>query len=73
MFSEKIQNYKINRYPKDYDVLNAPHGNTLDEAQAYCMENNYSGVVYKDGKYEVRIGRYLIYDNMQECEVWVFL
>jgi len=73
MFSEKIQNYKINRYPKDYDPINPPHGNTLEEAQAYCMENNYSGVVYKEGKYEVRTGRYLIYDNNQECEVWVFL
>ena len=73
MFSEKIQNYKINRYPKDYDSGNPPHGNTLEEAQAYCMKNNYTGVVYKDGKYEVRTGIYLIYDNTQECEVWVFL
>lgn len=73
MFSEKISNYVINRYPENYDPSNPPHENTLEDAQKYCIDNNLSGVTYKDGKYEVRAGKYLRYDDSKTYISWIFL
>lgn len=73
MFSEKIKNYVIKRCPPNYNVQSLPHENNLESAQRYCIKNNFSGVVYTKGTYEVRCGNFLFYDDEQECCSWIFL
>jgi FkbM family methyltransferase len=58
-FTEKICGYYISNYPHNYDINNLPHGNTLEEAQEYCKINNYNGITYQYGRYEVRVGKYI--------------
>ena len=70
-FTGEIKNYYIEDYPINYDVTNLPHTNTLEDAQKYCREHNYSGVTYQNGKYEVRDGKYIKYDNTVKS--WVYL
>lgn len=71
IFSNPIISYYIGSYPRGYDPLNLPHGNTLEEAQKYCIENKHSGVTYKNDRYEVRCGKYLEYHKSQKLISWL--
>jgi len=56
-FSEEFKGYYIKFYPENYDPNNLPHENTLEGAQKYCKEHNYTGITYQYGRYEVRTGK----------------
>jgi hypothetical protein len=58
-FSNEIQGYYLAGYPESYRASDPPHGNTLEQAKAYCKLLNKGGVTYQYGRYEVREGRYL--------------
>lgn len=73
-FMDGIKNYYIHDYPLGYNNYNPPHENTLDSAKKYCMENNYSGVTYQNGRYEIRNGKYMSYnDEYKDLTSWVYL
>jgi hypothetical protein len=58
-FTSAIQGYYLEGYPDSYRPSEPPHGNTLEQAKAYCKLLNKGGVTYQYGRYEVRDGRYL--------------
>jgi hypothetical protein len=72
-FTNSISNYYIINYPPNYDVNNLPHENTLEDAQKYCIENNYSGVTFQNGRYEVRKGPYLYYFKDNSVISWIYV
>ena len=67
----KIENYTLTTYPDKYDPKNLPHKNTFKDAKQYCIENNCSGITYKNGLYEVKNGKYIEYDN--NSKLWIFI
>ena len=65
--------YYLLGYPKNYDVNNAPHENTLKSAQDYCKKNMFGGVTFQYNRYEVREGRYLRFDERDvDVMSWVY-
>jgi hypothetical protein len=58
-FTDEILNYYIESYPSDYNPDNLPHLNTLESAKLYCIKNKYNGIVYHNGIYTVRCGKYV--------------
>lgn len=71
-FTQGIHKYYIMNYPPGYDVSNLPHDNTLEAAQAYCVQHQLAGVTLEDGIYQVRIGPYLKYVDLDSWS-WVFV
>jgi hypothetical protein len=71
-FSDEIKNYIIDS-PTCYSLDNIPHENTLESAKEYCIKHNCSGVIKKDGIYQVRNGKYINYCGDGETCSWVFL
>jgi FkbM family methyltransferase len=71
-FTQGINKYFITNYPPGYDVSNLPHDNTLEAAQAYCVEHQCAGVTLEQGIYQVRIGPYLNYVD-SDSQSWVFV
>lgn len=61
--SESYINLAIEGYLDGYNLESPPHDNTLESALSYCLKNNGTGVTYKNGKFEVRAGEYLIDNN----------
>lgn len=59
-------------YPSNYDIDDLPHDNTLEDAQRYCLENNYSGVTLQGGIYQVRSGKYLEFHD-SNIYSWILL
>ena len=72
-FTSALPNYYIEDYPKGYNPKRLPHKNNLEDAKAYCVKHNYSGVTYQNGKYQVRSGKYLEYDGGQSVFSWVYI
>lgn len=71
-FSEIINNYDIETSLSNSSPSNLPYENTLESAKKYCIQNNLSGVVYKNGIYEVISGKYLVKsDTSNGC--WLYL
>ena len=66
-----IENYTIVNYPSNYDPKNLPHKNTFEGAKQYCIENNCSGITYKNGLYEVKNGKYIEY--CKNSKLWIFV
>lgn len=73
LFSTQIANYYIEDYPTGFDPNNLPYENTLEDAQKYCIEHNYSGITYQYGRYEMRNGRYINYYKDPNLLSWVLL
>tara|TARA_Y100000356_G_C11244406_1_gene283027 strand:+ start:753 stop:1607 length:855 start_codon:yes stop_codon:yes gene_type:complete len=59
----KIINYCIEEYPKGYNSQALPHGNNYEDAKNYCIKNDYAGVTFQNGNYEVRDGKYINYSK----------
>jgi FkbM family methyltransferase len=72
-FSDKIKKYYIMDYPKNYNIKNLPHKNTLEDAQKYCIKHNCSGITYQNNIYQVRNGKYMKYYNDNNLISWVYL
>jgi hypothetical protein len=72
-FSEEIKNYFIYNYPENYDANVLPHENTLEGAKKYCIDNNFTGVVYQDGYYTVRTGDKLYYKKENNLSTFLLL
>lgn len=72
-FTDQIDKYYIMDYPAGYSPYSLPHENTLEAAQDYCRKNNYSGVTFQDGVYQVRSGPYLKYCSEIPCRSWAFM
>ena len=72
-FTEALDNYYIIDYPPGYSPKNLPHENTLEAAQDFCRQNNYSGVTFQDGQYQVRSGKFLKYCSDIPCRSWAFV
>lgn len=72
-FTSALPNYYIEDYPKGYNPKRLPHKNNLEDAKAYCVKHNCSGVTYQNGKYEVRSGKYLEYYGKQSVFSWVYI
>lgn len=72
-FTNEIISYYIMDYPHNYNPESPPHDNTLESAKEYCIKNNYSGITYQYGRYEIRSGPYINYYNDLELISWVYL
>lgn len=72
-FTSALANYYIEDYPTGYNPDRLPHKNNLQDAKAYCIKHNHSGVTYQNGKYQVRSGKYVEYDWGQSVISWVFM
>jgi FkbM family methyltransferase len=72
-FTGELHKYYIQDYPQGYDNHNPPHENTLESAQKYCTENNFSGVTFQYGRYEVRSGKYILYHDDDSLISWIYL
>ena len=68
-----ISKYYIMDYPLRYNLEVLPHGNTLEEAQEYCIKHGYSGVTYQNNRYEVRAGKYIQYHNNSDIASWIYI
>ena len=71
-FTQGLHKYYITQFPANYDVLNLPHDNTLEAAQAFCIQHHCAGVTLQDGIYQVRGGPYLQYFDA-DIYSWVFV
>ena len=58
-FIGPIYNYYLKGYPSNYDLENPPHENNLESAKIFCIENNYSGIVFENEKYRVKTDKYI--------------
>lgn len=73
-FSQAIEGYYLEGYPKSYSPSAAPHGNTLEQAMKYCKRLNQGGITYQYGRYEVREGCYLKRDaRSADIKSWVLI
>lgn len=72
-FTNAIENYYIINYPDNYNPVNPPHNNTLEDAKRYCIENNCSGITYQYGRYEVRSGSYIYYYKENGLLSWIYI
>ena len=63
IFSGEVPFYYIQDYQEGYDPCNLPHENTLEAAKDYCIKHKCSGITYQYGRYEVRSGKYMEYQN----------
>jgi len=72
-FTSAITNYYIIDYPINYDLINPPHENNLEDAKRYCMKNNYSGITYQYNRYEVRNGKYIQYHKDNNLLSWIYI
>lgn len=72
-FTDEIKDYYIMDYPVDYDPTHPPHENTLESAQNYCKEHNFSGVTYQYGRYEVRSGKYIHLCTQNNITSWLYI
>lgn len=57
-FSPFFYGYVVHKYPPGYDPLE--HENTLQAAQRVCVERKGTAVVWQDGRFQVRVGSFLI-------------
>ena len=72
-WTDSILNYYILDYPVNYDISKLPHDNTLDSAKDFCVKNNYSGVTFQDGIFQVRSGKYINYNDIISIVSWIYL
>jgi hypothetical protein len=71
-FTQSLHKYYIMNYPDNYNVSSLPHANTLEGAQAYCVEHQCAGVTFQDNIYQVRDGPYLKFYDM-DIWSWVYV